>query len=547
MLGLDLETTGLDPIMDKIRLVQLAGEFETDVFDLSQIPIAEFTPVWVGGSTKIIHNAKFDAGFIWDSTDSRVMPEPIFDTMLADQVIYNRSYPRSLGDLTKEYLGIDLAKELQESDWSDELTSEQLEYAANDAAFLRPLQVAVSTRAEALGLGKILDLENRAIPALVWMARAGIFFDQDRWNQLRNESDGEAQRHRRELDSMVESQPVNWNSTYQVRNTLSALGLNVPDTKHETLESLRDQHPLIPRLIAYREAVKRSRTYGDNWTKFVHPATGRIHADWRQIGAETGRMSCARPNLQNLPRDPRYRSCFRAAPGAILVKADYSQIELRLAAEIAGDERMIQAFKEGQDLHSLAATLITNDKAVGAVTPEQRQLAKAVNFGLIYGMSAKRLAEYANTNFGVTLTETEAADIRNRYFSAFPDLQAWHRRQSRLRVTRTVLGRRRSIKPVNGRTPYTQLLNSPVQGSAADGMKLALARLWETRSIPGAFPVLVVHDEVVVETPEDRVDETKEWLVNAMVEGMNECLKAVPVVVDVQVGRTWGMEESEHQ
>ena len=162
-------------------------------------------------------------------------------------------------------------------------------------------------------------------------------------------------------------------------------------------------------------------------------------------------------------------------------------------------------------------------------------------------MSAKRLSEYANTNFGVTLTETEAADIRNRYFSAFPDLQAWHRRQSRLRVTRTVLGRRRSIKPVDGRTPYTQLLNSPVQGSAADGMKLALARLWETRSIPGAFPVLVVHDEVVVETPEDRVDETKEWLVNAMVEGMNECLKAVPVVVDVQVGRTWGMEESEHQ
>ena len=547
MLGLDLETTGLDPIMDKIRLVQLAGKSETDVFDLSQIPIAEFTPVWVGGSTKIIHNAKFDAGFIWHSSDARVMPEPIFDTMLADQVIYNRRYPRSLGDLTKEYLDIDLAKELQESDWSDELTSEQLEYAANDAAVLIPLQAAVYTRAEALGLGKILDLENRAIPTLVWMTRAGINFDQDRWNQLRNESDGEAQRHRRELDSMVESEPVNWNSTYQVRNTLSALGMNVPDTKHETLESLRDQHPLIPRLIAYREAVKRSRTYGDNWTKFVHPATGRIHADWRQIGAETGRMSCARPNLQNLPRNPRYRSCFRAAPGAVLVKADYSQIELRLAAEIAGDVRMIRAFKEGQDLHSLAATLITNDKAVEAVTPEQRQLAKAVNFGLIYGMSAKRLAEYANTNFGVTLTETEAADIRNRYFSAFPDLQAWHRRQSRLRVTRTVLGRRRSIKPVNGRTPYTQLLNSPVQGSAADGMKLALARLWETRSIPGAFPVLVVHDEVVVETPEDRVDETKEWLVNAMVEGMNECLKVVPVVVDVQVGRTWGMEESEHQ
>ena len=184
MLGLDLETTGLDPIMDKIRLVQLAGEFETDVFDLSQLPIAEFTPVWVGGSTKIIHNAKFDAGFIWHSTDARVMPEPIFDTMIADQVIYNRRYPRSLGDLTKEYLDIDLAKELQESDWSDELTSEQLEYAANDAAVLIPLQVAVSTRAEALGLGKILDLENRTVPAMVWMTRAGINFDQGRWTPM---------------------------------------------------------------------------------------------------------------------------------------------------------------------------------------------------------------------------------------------------------------------------------------------------------------------------------------------------------------------------
>ena len=478
------------------------------------------------------------------------MPEPVFDTMLADQVIHHRSYGRSLRDLAKEYLNQELDKTKQTSDWeAEQLSTDQLAYAAKDAAVLLPLYDTIMLKANELCLGDVIDLENRLVPAMCWPESSGVHFDQDRWDALVVNVKTSVDALTQELDGIVTAElgvddmmgrkphAVNWNSTAQVLRVLEDIGFEVADTRQETLESLTDRHTLIPKLLAYREGAKKLSAYGKKWAEHLHAGTGRIHADWRQIGAETGRMSCKSPNLQSLPRSKDYRACFRAAPGHVLIKADYAQIELRLIAEIAGDDAMKKAFIDGVDLHALTATHVNGGGAIEDVTTDDRQMAKAVNFGLIYGMGAPRLADYARSSYGVDMDEATASEVRASYFRAYPGLRRWQRLQGRLKETRTVLGRRRAFE---GDGHYTGKLNSPVQGTGADGLKLAVIRLWETRDTVDAYPVLTVHDEIVVEAPADRAEQAKQWLIDCMIEGMAEVLKEVPVVVDAEVKEAWG-------
>jgi DNA polymerase-1 len=247
-------------------------------------------------------------------------------------------------------------------------------------------------------------------------------------------------------------------------------------------------------------------------------------------------MACSKPNLQNLPRRADYRRCFMAPPGRVLVKADYSQVELRIAAKVSGDRNMLAAYRDGQDLHALTARQVLG---VQEVTKDQRQLAKALNFGLLYGMGAPRFREYAQTNYGVKLTPAQAAEYREAFFRAYPGLRRWHRSVPDKPVeTRTLAGRRRLEV-----AKFTEKLNTPVQGSGADGLKLALALLWERREqVAGAFPVLVVHDEIVVECDQGQAEDVLEWLKGAMIDAMRDWLDPVPVEVEVKVAPTWGGE-----
>jgi DNA polymerase-1 len=549
VVGLDIETTGLDPLLDKIRLVQLACPSATYVIDAYHVPLDVLTPVLSDGPVKVAHNAKFDAGFLYEAPGG-VMPEPLYDTMLADQVVRDCAYRRSLKDIAEDYLGESLDKEEQVSDWgSEQLTQAQIEYAATDAAVLLPLKQRLDERADSLGLSGVVELENRAVPAVVWMEKSGVGFDRERWGALETSAQERVETQRERLDELVEeylpgakdllgdtTRKVNWNSAAQVLQLLKDLGLDAENTRQETLETLQGEHPLVMALLDHREASKKVSTYGNKWTENVHPVTGRVHADWKQIGASTGRMSCAKPNLQNLPRDPGYRACFRPAEGSVLIKADYEQIELRIAAEMAPDARMKRAFIEGKDLHATTATHLLGKKEVEDVTTDERQLAKAVNFGLIYGMGAKALADNARTSFGQEMDESEATDIRRRYFEAYPGIRNWQQLQGRKTETRTVLGRQRIL---DGDRYYTARLNSPIQGTGADGLKLALAKVWESRDDVDAFPVLAIHDEIVVEAPADKAREAEEWLVRCMREAMEEYLKEVPVMVDAEVRRTW--------
>ena len=234
------------------------------------------------------------------------------------------------------------------------------------------------------------------------------------------------------------------------------LGHTIDNTSDDTLAGIN--HPLAELLRDYRAVTKLVSTYGPKWCGTVLHG-GRIFAGWQQIGADSGRMACKTPNLQNLPRDKRYRRCFIARDGRVLVKADYSQIELRIAAKVSGDKAMLAAYQTGEDLHTLTAQHVLG---IADVTKEHRQLAKAVNFGLLYGMGAKGFRLYAKSNYNLDLTEEQAGNYRDAFFKAYPGLKRWHRSISNPPInTRTLAGRRRQNVQRHTRKNSTRPFRAP--------------------------------------------------------------------------------------
>jgi DNA polymerase I len=441
-------------------------------------------------------------------------------------------------------LGVQLNKEHQASDWGGELTPPMLLYAAEDSRVLLHLVDALGPKIREANLHKVADIECRALPGITWMANAGVPFDSEGWRSCLDHKEAELGPLKGTLDELAPSgdKGWNWNSPKQVIEAFSLLGVKLSDTKGETLA--RSEHPLAKTLLEYRKTSKLVGTYGPNLLKFVEE--GRIYGSWWQNGAGTGRMASSSPNLQNLP--PEVRRYVKAPAGRVLVVADYSQIELRIAAKIAGEERMLAAFANGENIHTSTARSLTGREDV---TKQERKLAKAVNFGLLYGMSPGGLRNYARASYGVEMTKEEAERYWREFFETYPGLKAWHDREYlQLKKhgsteTRTLTGRRRT-----GVTKLTERLNSPVQGTGADGLKLALALLYERRDeCLGAVPILAVHDEVVVECDEEQAEEVKAWLVKAMVDGMEEVLNSgldtdnlerVPVKVEAEVVDSWG-------
>ncbi len=445
-----------------------------------------------------------------------------------------------LKDIVRRELRLELDKGHQNADWGGRLTDEMLAYAAMDTKILLPLTEILQEKARDAGLERVLDIEQRALPAMAWMAGAGLPFDAQGWQEHLEELGKEKQRLAEELDRLAPDRlgggRRNWNSHLQAKEAFTSAGVSLPNTQEKTLRRL--DHPLAGALLEYKRVSTVVSNYGPKLLEFVGE-DGRIRADWHQIGAETGRTPCSKPALQQLT--PEVKGYVRAPEGRMLVKADYSQIELRIAAKISGDERMLAAYQKDEDIHSLTARSLA---AVG-IGKEDRKLAKAVNFGLLYGQGARGLREFARDSYETDITLEEAALYKRRFFETYPGLKAWHDRERRKlerggTETRTLAGRRRK-----GVTRFTEWVNAPVQGTGADGLKLAQALLWERRGeCPGAVPVATVHDEIVVECDESDSEKVEAWLKKAMVDGMDEVLNGaggprVPVEVETRVAKTW--------
>jgi DNA polymerase-1 len=548
--GTDTETTSLSPRDGRARLLQLAIPGQTFVIDLFEVgDISALKGVLENGPVKVFHNSKFDYQFLKELHG--VTAAPVFDTMLAAQVLDGGRQGAAYGleAVAERYLEESPDKSEQRSDWSGELTERQLEYAARDAAVLLPLRDKLLEALEAEELGRVSKIEFAAVGAIAEMELAGVKLDVARWKELekvvrerRDAAALELEAHFPEPDGVLPLEGLgprlNLNSPQQITDAFRSIGIELADTKVWTL--LKVDHPAARDLLRYRELQKKLGTYLETYPKFIHPKTGRIHANFLQCRVPTGRLACANPNIQQIPHEEEFRRCFVAEEGYTLVIADYSQIELRILAEVSGDPAFVDAFQRGEDLHSLTAATMYG-VPMEEVTKDQRSDAKRINFGLMYGRGAKSLSAQLGTD------EARGRQLIDEYFANYPKVQRFLQRTAnratRDRTLRTLAGRVRKF----GNDPVEddrgamrrEAMNYPIQGSSADIAKLALAYIG--RDIKGMEARLVnsIHDEFVVECREDLAPEVSEKMSAAMTRAGERILEKVPVEVEVVVSREW--------
>jgi DNA polymerase-1 len=565
VVAVDTETTGRDPFADRLLLVQVAagGEHPVLVLDSARVDPRALLPVLHDTDVlKVFHHGAFDLGFL---AQAGVGVRRVADTMLAQQLLDGGEATAGgwgLADLASFRLGLELDKSIRESfeHETPAFTEAQLRYAADDAYATWAVFDQQWRELVARGLVDVARLEFQALPVLTALAHRGIALDSERWLEVV----GEAERDLPALADRVQEllvtdtsprdlfgpTPVNLDSYDQVRAALERVGVVVDSTAEYALRDFAD-HPAVAALLEYRQVAKVTGNWGGDWALRVrHAATGRVHADWRQI-VGTGRIACSDPNLLQIPKEARFRACFGGEPGRALVVADYSQQELRILAAVSGDEALTEVFRSGGDLHRTTAAMVF-DVTEDAVAPAQRAAAKQLNFGLMYGMGAPGFARATGTSVG------HAREVMERYFETFPRVASWlrgveaeSRRHGRVR---TPLGRLR----VTGDGSSTTLArNAPIQGAGADMIKLALVEVDRRLAAgagsgaePGHGParrwpgpdglVLVVHDELVVEVDEGVAGEVAAIVEDGMLAAARRVLGDVPAVVDARVRSRWG-------
>ncbi|EDP75113.1 bifunctional 3'-5' exonuclease/DNA polymerase [Hydrogenivirga sp. 128-5-R1-1] len=549
-LFIDTETTG-----DRIRLFQVGDEERIFVIDLFDLPEAvDVLKELIAKKGVVGHNLKFDLKFMYPLG---IVPYATFDTMIGSFLLgYER---HSLSHVAERLLGYTMDKSLQLSDWSrTALTKQQIEYAATDVLVVRELFYKMREKLNALGetdrgeellrtrTARVFGLTNPAtvvemafVQEIARLEMNGIPVDEEEIERLSREYEKKLQKLIMDFYIKYRIDPM---SPKQIGSFLTGrLGLELPETQKGNISTddktlAEFSHVKEVRDILEIRRIKKALDKLKELKGFIR--NGRVYPEFRQIGAVTGRMSSSNPNVQNIPRD--MRSLFRASEGNLFVIADFSQIELRIAAEYVQDENMLRAFREGRDLHRYTASLVL-EKPEEEITKEERQLAKAMNFGLIYGISARGLSEYARSSYGVEL-EIEAADVfRQKFFKFFHAFKDWHDSVKReLKENKEVVGTTLLGRPYRAST-FTDAVNYPIQGTGADLLKLAVLMFdVETRKKGlSARVVNLVHDEIVVECPQELAEQIKESLEHAMVHAGSIVLKHVPVEVESVVDERW--------
>ncbi|HZH33820.1 MAG TPA: DNA polymerase, partial [Pyrinomonadaceae bacterium] len=399
-IGLDTETTELDPYKGELRLIQLAASpTNVKLIDLRNFSSPKTNPeldclrdlLFAQRPTKVLHNAKFDAKWLRFHLGAEL--GGIFDTYLRSQIIAAGEMDRrhNLSDVSQEFTGEALDKTEQRSDWSGELSASQLEYGAKDAASVLAIREKMIERLKADSLVKVAQLEFECVMPVAMLELAGIYLDKAQWRVQLEKVKKKQAIVADELQDLLSGgvlqgslfgrSEINLDSHTQLTDALKRLGVPLPETtRNWQLEPLAEEYPVIKKLLEYRSIQKAITSYGENILEYINPKTGRLHADFRQIGAPTGRFSCNNPNIQQVPHGEEYRSCFRAPEGRKLIIADYSQIELRILADFTGDEGFVEAFNSGMDLHKTTAAQIFG-VPLEEVTSDQRSFAKRINFG----------------------------------------------------------------------------------------------------------------------------------------------------------------------
>jgi len=562
---LDTETSGLDPLNDKLIGLSFSWK-EGGAYFVVATPgrITSLKPILENKKIKKYgHNLKFDWRVL--KNNGITLEGIAFDTMLASYLLNPGNRQHNLDSLAFSELGFEkISKQDLAATQPTQLTLNFGEldlkklsiYAGEDADFTGRLVKVLEKR---LRLENLFDLFSKLeLPlaaVLGAMENNGLKLSLAPINDLSKEVGLKISKLEKTIYKLA-GEKFNINSTKQLKEVLfvklSISTDNIKKTKtgfstaEDELEKLSDTHPIINHLREYRELNKLQTTYLNTLPTLVNKKTGRVHTSFNQTVAATGRLSSSEPNLQNIParteEGQRIREAFTAENGYKILGFDYSQIELRLAAHISGDKKMIAAFKNNEDIHTATAAEI-NDIPLIEVTKKMRQEAKAINFGIIYGQGPHGLSQSAGISY------YQASEFIKKYFLAYPSIKKMVinsiKAAQETGYTKTLFGRKRSLPEINSnigmirKSAERMAINTPLQGTAADMIKMAMVKVAEL--LAGKEDeikmLLQVHDELIFEVKEDKLD----FYAPQIKKIMEEILSLrVPIIVDQNSGANWG-------
>jgi len=594
-IGLDVETTSLDLFLSDLLLIQIEANNKIFVIDVKNVgkDFVKYIVSLIIDSNKLCigHNIKFDIQILHTYTGELI--SNVFDTMVSETLMYQGIGKQfySLKELVDKYYGVELDKSERDGfvNNPDVFSQNQLIYAALDVKFLRGIKEKQTEILINQGQGEVLELEKRFEAPVASMELNGVLIDKDCWRQLEQDATNKkaeleskikesivsrlnlnkanlyelameykipvtTKRLRTQLESItdVNTYPgflyenLNINSHSQMLKVLVSLGVPVTSTGEDVIKDFKGSDESIKLLLDYREQEKRRSTYGENFLKDIHPKTGRFHTEFHQVGTATGRLSASR--LHQVPRNADYRRSFVAREDFLIMAADYSQQEYRLAGSISGEPRIIEAYQAGKDMHTATASIIYN-KGMDNISKDERDFGKTVNFATLYGSTEWGLAR----NLGIELDEGRR--LLDIFWKGYPTLKAFKDEAEKQiwkhKYSVTPLGRKRYFENrtlfVDDKDYYKYMkrvqregFNHIIQGCGADIIKIAMCNIYyENPYKDMLYFYLQAHDEVVSEIWQGHKDFYAKFVVDCMLKAEQPFLEDIPAKVDYNIGKSW--------
>jgi DNA polymerase-1 len=599
-IGLDTETNGLDPFINKVLLLQLKVGEDVYVLNRGQLGLKFCTNlinlINDNDITCLGHNIKFDIKML--RSDTGLWIKNVYDTMVVESVLTSGLTGKrsSLLSLVEKYCGIELEKDTQlefvELNYETSFTERQITYAARDVLYLFDIYTEQVALAKEAKMEDIVKLESDLVPVVAKMEYEGITLDAEHWDKLTREVEKQyllsiikvkdlifshidtsvfcnayafsqavaipvkTKKLQKALEAIVDPQCAmdwvkeNYNlaSHKQLPTALRLIGYDVTDTNEKTLNKL-EQSDVVDAILEFRHYEKNLTTYGYNIIQAINPVTGRIHADFNQVGTATGRFSSSGGvNMQNIPTEDGYREGFIAKPGYSFIAADYSQQEYRLAGALSKEPAIINAYLAGFDMHTASAANRFG-KELKDVTKEERNKGKGINFTVLYGGTEWALGR------NLKVPTAEAKKILKKFFEDYPRLAAFkeliENEIVKLGYSITPMGRRRYFKPLPiFATPYEidsftsrekrEGFNMVIQGGGADVTKIAMINADRYNPFGDKFMLLLqVHDEIVVQAHDSILVEAEAYLKKHMIDAFQPFLGVIPALVDTHISKRW--------
>jgi DNA polymerase-1 len=581
VIGVDTETTGLDPFSNRVLLIQLGNQYEQYVFDVARLganAINYLRPILENQNTiKVLHNAKFDYRFL--KAVHSIEMENIYDTMIAEQLLQKgrKMSGFSLLDVSEKYAGQKMDKSHQstfsEMVFGEKFTTGQIEYAGMDVAYLEKIMREQNMLIRRDQLERVRDIEMSVIQATADMELNGMRIDREKWLIPEAIARVEKQKALDKLDVMVApyvncdmfgKPSINYNSPKQLLAVLQkAVSPNIKTTKEDELKEIN--HPMVFALLDYRGMEKRITTYGATFiedipTGYWNPKTGRIHSDFKQVDTDTGRYSSSDPNLQNIPSKDDdahlYREAFVAHDDdSLLIDADYSNMELRLLADLSGEPSWIDIFDTGKDMHCAIGSMLFGVpiRQKGTLGPDDpgenahlRKKVKSINFGVGYGMGSQKLSRELRTDI------KEAKDLLEKYWSKFPKVKTFFEQH-----VANSIANRCVRSPYDNRLRWLEgfdfdskrdlariknmTMNFPMQSGNASITKIAMTSVRneiKKRELPIKL-ICTIHDEIILNARKDYAEEGEAMLQKCMNDAAGLYVKNVKIKVESSIAPYW--------